>query len=242
LVAGSTSRFEGTRESREIIDAGHEACRSVSIRIAMSFLDLAQKRRSVRRYEQRPVERAKLDRALEAARLAPSACNAQPWHFVVVDEPVLRARVAAETSGVLVRFNRFALEAPVIVVCIAEESAIVPRVGGALKNRRYSVMDVAIAAEHFCLQAAEEGVGTCMLGWFNEAPIKRLLGIPERCEVLLVIAVGYPRENQPARRGRKKIAKIRSFNGYLQSQSSLSVTRSAHGPTGKRSRPVWSTL
>jgi nitroreductase len=180
----------------------------------MSFLDLAHARRSIRRYEGRPVEREKLERCLESARLAPSACNAQPWHFVVVDDPPLLAEVAQATFGMIVRFNRFALEAPAIVVCVAAKSAVLPMIGGTLKSRRYSVMDVAIAAEHFCLQAADEGLGTCMLGWFDETAIKRLLGIPKQRDVLLVITVGYPREEQPARRGRKSIAEIRSYNEF----------------------------
>ena len=180
----------------------------------MSFFDLARTRRSIRRYEGRPVEREKLERCLESARLAPSACNAQPWHFVVVDDPRLLAEVAQATFGTIVRFNRFALEAPVIVVCVAEESAVLPRIGGALKSRRYSVMDVAIAAEHFCLQAADEGLGTCMLGWFDEAAIKGLLGIPKQRDVLLVITVGYPKQEQPVRRGRKSIEDVRSYNRF----------------------------
>jgi nitroreductase len=162
------------------------------------------------------VEREKLERCLESARLSPSACNAQPWHFVVVDDPPLLAEVAQATFRTIARFNRFALEAPAIVVCVAEESAVLPRIGGTLMSRRYSVMDVAIAAEHFCLQATDEGLGTCMLGWFDEAAIKRLLRIPKQRDVLLVITIGYPKQEQPARRGRKPIGEIRSYNGFRQ--------------------------
>ena len=181
----------------------------------MSFLDLVRARRSVRSYDPaRPVEREKLDRCLEAARLAPSACNAQPWRFVVVDDPAVRERVARETFGALVSFNHFSLQAPVLVVCVADEGKLAPRIGGFFKGRRYSGMDMGIAAAHFCLQAVEEGLGTCMLGWFDEKGVRRALGIPEPKRVGLLITVGYPAEAQARPRSRKPLDHVRAYNRY----------------------------
>ena len=184
----------------------------------MAFLDLVRERRSVRRYEAgRPVERDKLDRCLEAARLAPSASNAQPWRFVVVDDPALRERVARETFGPLVSFNHFSLQAPVLVVCVAEEHSLKTRIGGFLMRRRYSGMDMGIAAEHFCLQAVEEGLGTCMLGWFDERGVRRVLDIPAPTRVGLIITVGYEalsEGDEPPRRPRKSLDEVRAYNRY----------------------------
>jgi nitroreductase len=181
----------------------------------VTFLDLVRARRSVRSYDaSRPVERDKLERCLEAARLAPSASNAQPWRFVVVDEPGLRERLARETFGPVVSFNHFSLQAPVLVVCVAEEKSLKPRLGGLIKYRRYSGMDMGIAAAHFCLQAVEEGLGTCMLGWFDEGGVRRALGIPASKRVGLVITVGYPADGQASERRRKPIDEVRAYNGY----------------------------
>lgn len=183
----------------------------------MAFLDLVRARRSVRRYDPyRPVERDKLERCLEAARLAPSASNAQPWRFVVVEDPVLRERVARETFGPVVSFNHFSLRAPVLVVCVAEERSLTARVGGFLKGRRYSGMDMGIAAEHFCLQAVEEGLGTCMLGWFDEKGVRRALGIPAARRVGLIIAAGYPAvaAGESKRRVRRPLDEVRCYNRY----------------------------
>ena len=147
--------------------------------------------------------------------MAPSACNAQPWKFVVVDDPGIRARVAAETHGPVVKFNKFAEKAPALVVVIAEEGNALPQLGGLLKDTRYSLMDIGIAAEHFCLQAAEEGLGTCMLGWFNENPIRKILGIPKSRRVALVITVGFAAGTKAQKkRSRKELDDIRSFNSY----------------------------
>ncbi len=181
----------------------------------MAFLDLVRTRRSVRSYDaSRAVEREKLDRCLEAARLAPSASNAQPWRFVVVDEPGLRERVARETFGRLVSFNAFTLQAPVLVVCVAEERSLKANVGGLIKGRRYAGMDMGIAAGHFCLQAVEEGLGTCMLGWFDEKGVRRVLGIPASRRVGLIITAGYPADGEAPRRVRRRLDEVRVYNRY----------------------------
>jgi nitroreductase len=182
----------------------------------MQFLDLVNRRYSVRRYDpDRTVDREIIDRCLEAARMAPSACNAQPWRFVVVDDPDTRRKVAAETHSRLVTFNKFADKAPVLIVVMIEEGKAVPQIGGFLKGTRYSLVDIGIAAEHFCLQATDEGLGTCMMGWFNETPIRKLLGAPRGSRIALVITAGYPlRDDTPRKRPRKDLDAIRSFNHY----------------------------
>jgi nitroreductase len=180
-----------------------------------TFLSLVNKRQSVRKYTSQPVEPEKLQRCLEAARLAPSASNGQPWKFVVVDDPELQQKVARETIGPLSTFNNFVPQAPVIVAIVIEKMKVITQIGASIQDREYPLIDIGIAAEHFCLQAAEEGLGTCMLGWFNEEPIKELLKIPRHKRIGLLITLGYAPEDYLLRmKGRKKIEEVVSYNGY----------------------------
>ena len=133
----------------------------------MDFSELILLRQSVRRFDDRAVEEEKLMKCLNAARLAPSASNSQPWSFIVVDEPELRTRVAHSTYSSIVVFNRFVLHAPVIVAIVLEKPRIITEVGIRLKHKEWPLIDIGITAEHLCLQAAELGLGTCMLGWFD---------------------------------------------------------------------------
>jgi nitroreductase len=181
---------------------------------AMEFLQLAEKRQSTRTYLEKPVEREKIERCLEAARLAPSACNCQPWKFVVVDDPELKTIIAKQTFGKLISFNRFTLQAPVLVLVIAQRQNAFARFAGFIKKRPLKYFDIGIAAEHFCLQAAEEGLGTCMLGWFKSKVIKKQLHIPRNKRVELLITLGYPPSDEIREKKRKNIDQIRTYNCY----------------------------
>ena len=180
----------------------------------LAFLDLVKTRQSVRKYLDKPVEREKIERCLEAARLAPSANNSQPWSFIVIDDPKLKEAVARKTFDRVISFNRFSLQAPVLIILISERSGFLNKVAEAIKDKQFSLIDIGIAAEHFCLQATEEGLGTCMLGWFNEKGVKRLLNIPLSKRVELIITMGYPESNQTRPKKRKQIGQIRSYNSY----------------------------
>ncbi|HDP36863.1 MAG TPA: NAD(P)H nitroreductase [Candidatus Atribacteria bacterium] len=180
----------------------------------MKFLDLVKTRQSVRKYLDKPVEREKIERCLEAARLAPSASNSQPWDFIVVDDPKLKEAVAKETFSQLISFNRFSLQAPVLIILISERPGFLNKVAEAIKDKQFSLIDIGIAAEHLCLQAAEEGLGTCMLGWFNEKGVKELLNIPSPKRVELIITMGYPESNEIRPKKRKPIDQIKSYNSY----------------------------
>ncbi len=180
----------------------------------MKFLDLVKARQSTRGYLSKEVEQEKIERCLEAARLAPSASNSQPWSFIVVDDPKLKVAVAKETFSQLISFNRFSLQAPVLIILISERTGFLNKVAEAIKDKQFSLIDIGIAAEHLCLQAAEEGLGTCMLGWFNEKGVKRILNIPQSKRVELIITMGYPESNQIRPKKRKSINQIRSYNSY----------------------------
>lgn len=177
-------------------------------------LDVIQQRSSVRAYESKPVERDKIERCLEAARLAPSACNAQAWTFIVVDDPELKDQLAPCTTGALMPLNHFTHQAPIHVVFVLEPGKISSRAGGLIKQRDFRWIDIGIAAEHFCLQAAAEGLGTCMLGWFNERKIQKLLCIPESRTVALIITLGYPTSHSTRPRQRKPLGDVVSWNQY----------------------------
>jgi nitroreductase len=180
----------------------------------MNFLELVNRRESVRRYADRPVEREKIELCLEAARLAPSTSNSQPWKFIVVDEPGLKSAVAAETVAPFHAFNTFANQVPVLVAVMVERANLEVRTGKVLRRFDYSLIDIGIATEHFCLQAAELGLGTCILGWFDERGMKKLLHVPRNRRIYLMIALGYPQGDQMRPKRRKALDRIRSYNRY----------------------------
>lgn len=182
---------------------------------AIELLELISSRQSDRGYLDRPVEQEKLERILEAGRLAPSACNSQPWRFIVVDHPDIRLGVAEAASSKALGMNGFTVQAPLLIVVVREKSTLVARVGGSIKDKDYSMVDVGIAAEHICLQAAAEGLGSCMLGWFNETEVKKLLHIPRSRRVELIITIGYTDKPHRVKR-RKEISEVVSYNRYQE--------------------------
>ncbi|MGD9216944.1 MAG: nitroreductase family protein, partial [Desulfobacteraceae bacterium] len=173
-----------------------------------------QKRQSVRGYSPQPVERDQIEQCLEAARLAPSACNSQPWTFVVVDDPQLKNRLADLTADRWLPLNHWTKQAPVHVAIVVERAKLTARMGAKVKKRDFSWIDLGIAAEHFCLQAAALGLGTCMLGWFKENQVRELLDIPPAKRVGLIITLGYPADTRLRPKLRKEMAKIVRWNRY----------------------------
>lgn len=181
----------------------------------MDFLDLVRTRQSVRSYDpDRPVEKEKIDRCLEALRLAPSACNAQPWKIILIDDPELKEKIAKAAASYVLGFNKFARQAPVLAVVVREEPNLTSKLGTILKNKPYTLMDIGIAVEHFCLQATSEGLGTCIMGWFDEPEVKKLLGIPRNKRAELIIAIGYPAKSEIRTKIREPVDTICSYNRY----------------------------
>ena len=156
------------------------------------------------------MERDLVVKCLEAARLAPSACNSQPWKFVVVDDRELVRKVGEAAAGM--GMNGFAREVPVIVAVVLEKMNLTARIGSVIKDKEYSLLDVGIAVEHFCLQAAELGLGTCIMGWFNEKKVKELLGIRGK-RVPLLVSLGYP-AGENRKKIRKSMDEMSSWNKY----------------------------
>lgn len=177
-----------------------------------SFLELVASRQSDRCYhKERKVEQEKLERILEAGRLAPSACNAQPWKFVVINDEELSVKVGKATAGL--GMNKFAKDAPVHILVVEESANITSKLGGKVKDKHFPLIDLGIATAHITLAAESEGLGSCILGWFDEKEIKKLTGIPASKRLLLDITIGYPIKEK-RKKIRKPKEKVISFNKY----------------------------
>ncbi len=165
----------------------------------MDFLELVRARYSVRAYEPRPVEPEKLERVLEAVRLAPSGSNRQPWKFVVVREAETRARLAAACAN-----QRFISEAPVVIAGVGLMPDRVMRCGVP-----GDALDLGIAMEHLALAATAEGLGTCWIGAFDQDPVREVLQIPDTVRVIEVMTLGYPAAGSaPRPKVRKPLGEI----------------------------------
>ena len=143
--------------------------------------------------------------------MAPSACNSQPWKFVVVDDRVKLIQISDAAIGL--GMNKFTVQVPVLVAVVQENMNLEAKAGAVVKNKDYSMMDLGMAVENFCLQAAELGLGTCIMGWFDEKKVKEVLGVPRGRRVQLLIALGHP--DAPTRsKVRKPLEEMSSWNEY----------------------------
>lgn len=177
------------------------------------MLELILRRQSDRKYSSRPIEEEKLERILEAGRMSPSACNAQPWRFVVVTDKGLIEKLSDASSSIVIDINRFVRTAPVLLVIVREKPNFSSRAGGAIKRKDYSHNDIGIATGNICLQAAAEGIGSCIIGWFDEKLVKKILGVPSAKRVELIITLGYSLSDHRIKK-RKSREETVSFNKY----------------------------
>ncbi len=177
----------------------------------MNIKEIIEKRQSNREYKPDTVEREKIMQCIEAAHLAPSACNAQAWKFVVVDEPALIKKMAGAANSM--GMNKFVAQAPLIIAVVLESANAASAIASKIKRKDYTQIDLGIAVENICLQATELGLGSCIIGWFNEREIRKILQIPSTKRVPLLITLGYAEDEQRVK-SRKKIESIYSFNKY----------------------------
>jgi len=189
----------------------------------MEFKELVYKRYSCRKFKNIPVEKEKIIQCIEAARVAPSACNAQPWRFIVYNDPEIKQKVAETATSGLYRFSKFIQAAPVLVMVLAGKGSFLSKMGSLVRNTRFYLMDIGIICEHIILQATELGLGTCYVGWFDEKAVKKLLNMPGNIEIPLIICMGYPDDSyklhDPIRRRaesetRKSVNDILLFNEF----------------------------
>ena len=170
-------------------------------------------RRSVRRFDPRPVEREKLISCLEAARIAPSAEHAQPWRFIILDESAVISRFGEAVFSGIYRNTRWAMKAPVLVILLADLNFIVHRVSPIVQPVHYYLLDLGIAGEHIVMQAQRMGLGSCWIGWFDFRRAKRFLGLDKRYRICDLLAIGYPdAEWKPSKTKRKSLDEIAFFN------------------------------
>ena len=157
----------------------------------MTVRDAIARRVSCRAYQPTPVPEAQLMQILEAARLAPSACNQQPWRFAVVRDPELRRRIVEEGFLPGIKMT-WAIDAPVHVVIGMERSFVTHRLAASVSGVDYPWVDIGIAGEHLVLAATELGLGTCWIGWIKPRVVARIVGWPASVKPVVVITVGYP--------------------------------------------------
>ena len=166
----------------------------------MNFTEIANTRQSCRSYDAaREVEREKLDAILSSARLAPSACNGQPYHITVCHGEVAK-KVAKATMGM--GMNRFASDAPVMLVISEEPYVKTAAIGAKIKGNDYRSIDIGIVAAYITAEAAAQGLGTCILGWLDDADIRKICGLEH--PVRLVITLGYAKAEDKLREKKRK--------------------------------------
>jgi nitroreductase len=158
------------------------------------------------------VEREKILACLEAARLAPSAENVQPWRFLVIDDPEIKQKYAASVFSGIYSFSRFAARAPVLIVILARPDLLANRIGRQVQGVSFYLIDIGISGEHLALQAEELGLGTCWIGWFNSRRTRKFFHIPRPYKVVCVMSLGYPDSRFPREKKRKNLEEIAFFN------------------------------
>ncbi|MEM3382771.1 MAG: nitroreductase family protein [Nitrososphaerales archaeon] len=168
------------------------------------MFDAIKLRRSIRRYKPKEVEKEKLMRVIEAGRLAPSATNSQPWHFIIVKNPEIKRKLGESYP------RDWFINAPVIIVACADPGKAWVRGDG----EEYWKVDVAIALQNMILCAIEEGLGTCWIANFNEKIVKDVLGIPQNIRVVAMTPLGYPDEVKEEVRDRKPLEEILHFEHW----------------------------
>ena len=138
------------------------------------FFDLIARRESCRNYDpNKKVETEKLVKCIEAARLAPSACNSQPWSFVVVNSPSVSPQVAKCVQGM--GMNRFTDNCPAFLIVVEEKATLTAKISGAFKDQQFAQIDIGLATSQICLAAVDQGLSTCIMGWLDEKKLKELL-------------------------------------------------------------------
>ena len=165
----------------------------------MNFLEIANARQSCRAYDEtRPVEEEKLNAILEAARLAPSACNGQPYHLTVCRGETAR-EVAKATMGL--GMNKFSVQAPICIVVSEMPYVKSAAMGARVKNNDYRSIDIGIVTAYLTAEATAQGLSTCILGWLDSDKICDICGLEGAAR--LVITVGYPKDD-PLRTKKRK--------------------------------------
>ncbi|WP_040196980.1 nitroreductase family protein [Candidatus Soleaferrea massiliensis] len=175
----------------------------------MDYFELIAQRESCRNFTEKAVEQEKLVRCIEAARIAPSACNSQPWSFVLVNGGTLAPKTAKCLQSL--GMNKFTDRCPTFVVVLEEKATLSAKLGGKVKDQHYAPIDIGIAAAHLCLAATAQGLSSCIMGWFDEKKLKNLLSIPQNKRIRLVVGIGYAADDKLREKKRKPLEQILTF-------------------------------
>ncbi len=176
----------------------------------MNFFELINKRESCRGYEKSPIDRNDILKILEAGRLAPSACNSQPWKLIAVDDESLVRQIPPLLQGG--NFNQFTDDVPAFIVICETKAKLSSRIQ--CDSQFYAQMDIGIAVSHLTLAAQELNIGSCIIGYFDEDSLKKLLNIPEEVKIRLLLTLGLSKSNVSRTKSRKPMDEITSWNAY----------------------------
>ncbi|NLP48063.1 MAG: NAD(P)H nitroreductase [Clostridiales bacterium] len=175
-----------------------------------SFFELISKRESCRNYSDQKVEKALLEKCLEAARLAPSACNSQPWNFIAITQDEMVKKVAACLQEL--SMNEFTSKCPAFIVITQGQVELCSKMADKIDQEQFAKIDIGLATAQLCLAATELGLSSCIIGWFNEKKLKKILNIEGERRVRLVICLGYAQEGSEAKaKDRKEMDDIAKF-------------------------------
>ncbi len=175
----------------------------------MHFMELIKVRESCRNYTGEPVPQEALEKILDAARLAPSACNSQPWSFLVAESPDAVRHVAecVQDGGA----NKFTDKAPAFILILEEHAQLSPRIAGLMDSQHFAQIDIGLVTAHICLAASDLGLGTCIMGLFHEEKAKAYFHIPAEKRIRLIISVGYSADAMPRVKQRKSLRELVRF-------------------------------
>lgn len=190
----------------------------------MKFIDLVKRRASVRKYLDKPIPPNLLLDCIEAARLSPSACNAQPWKFLIIDNKNTIKTLTKNICHTIYSFNKFISDAAALIIVISDKEGFLRKVAGKFKGTNYYLIDIGIACQHLVLQAEELGIGSCWIGWFDQKRLIKTLRLPKKTKIDIILSLGYYDLKLTNPKNRKSINKIASFhqdNNYKNENSLL---------------------
>lgn len=180
----------------------------------MDFFELNKKRQSCRAYKDIPVEREKLLKCAKAAMMGPSACNSQPWNFLVIDDIDTAKKISAALQDKVLPINKFTRNCNAYIIITEEPANLSAKLGGRFKDQEFAQMDIGIASVIISLAATYQGLGSCIIGWFDSKKISEILGIPGSKRIRLVIAVGYPLSDEIKGKVRKSENEVIHINKW----------------------------
>lgn len=166
----------------------------------MDFYEIVQNRQSCRRFDpEKTIEKEKLERIIEAARLSPSACNAQPYHITICENETAK-RISKATTGMGI--NSFTKDAPVMIVISEDSYNKTAALGSKLKGIDYRSLDIGILCSHIVFASHEEGLSSCIIGWIDDKKVREIIGIDKKCS--LIVALGYAKADDKLRNKKRK--------------------------------------